>query len=163
MYLWICLYVYWHKLLVLHSVAVCNVSVQYTLKWAIKTWNFGEYQWCNQKWTIQRNWTHGTQNKTKTQHNMCWTPLYYEKHCCLNIMKCNVWTLSLALKNVSAIWWHQFHWWNNQRKPPTSQILLIWNIFKKCVSFKTYLIIYVKPFFNWNRQYSCSHGGHTLT
>jgi hypothetical protein len=36
------------------------------------------------KWKIQRNWQHGEQhtkkNKTKTQHNMCWTPLYGNKH-----------------------------------------------------------------------------------
>jgi hypothetical protein len=38
----------------------------------------------NQKWIIQRNRQHRVhktqdkdkQNKTKTQHNMCWTPLY---------------------------------------------------------------------------------------
>jgi len=34
--------------------------------------------------TVQRNWQHRTQktktNKTKTQHNMCWTPLYWNKH-----------------------------------------------------------------------------------
>jgi len=34
----------------------------------------------NQERTIQRNWqnwVHKTKiNKTKTQHNMCWTPLY---------------------------------------------------------------------------------------
>jgi len=23
---------------------------------------------------------YGTQDKTKTQHNMCWTPLYADKH-----------------------------------------------------------------------------------
>jgi len=33
----------------------------------------------NQKWTIQRNWQHRV-HKTKTQHNMCWTPLYASKH-----------------------------------------------------------------------------------
>ena len=43
--------------------------------------NVREYQRCNQKWTIQRNWQHRTHktNKTKTQHNMCWTPLYARK------------------------------------------------------------------------------------
>jgi len=34
----------------------------------------------NQQWTIQRNWKHRVQktktNKTKTQHNICWAPLY---------------------------------------------------------------------------------------
>jgi hypothetical protein len=34
----------------------------------------------NQEWTIRRNWQHRVhktkKNKTKTQHNMCWTPLY---------------------------------------------------------------------------------------
>ena len=38
----------------------------------------------NQQWTIQRNWKHRVQktktNKTKTQHNMCWGPLYANKH-----------------------------------------------------------------------------------
>ena len=33
--------------------------------------------------TIQRNWQHRVhktkKNKTKTQHNMCWTPLYENK------------------------------------------------------------------------------------
>jgi len=33
----------------------------------------------NQKWTIKRNWQHRVhmtkKNKTKTQCNMCWTPL----------------------------------------------------------------------------------------
>jgi len=42
-----------------------------------------EYRRDNQKWTIQRNWqyrSHKTKtNKTKTQHNMCWTPLYANK------------------------------------------------------------------------------------
>ena len=36
------------------------------------------------KWTIQRNWQHRVYktktNKTKTQHNICWTPLYANKH-----------------------------------------------------------------------------------
>jgi hypothetical protein len=31
------------------------------------------------KWIIQKNWQHSVhktrKNKTKTQHNMCWTPL----------------------------------------------------------------------------------------
>jgi hypothetical protein len=35
------------------------------------------------EWTIQRNWQHGVHktktNKAKTQHNMCWTPLYANK------------------------------------------------------------------------------------
>ena len=34
----------------------------------------------NQKMTLKRNWPHWVhktkKNKTKTQHNMCWTPLY---------------------------------------------------------------------------------------
>jgi hypothetical protein len=38
----------------------------------------------NTKWTIQRNWQHRDHktktNKTKTQHNMWWTPLYVSKH-----------------------------------------------------------------------------------
>ena len=36
------------------------------------------------KWTTQRNWQHMVhitkKKKTKTQHNMCWTPLYANKH-----------------------------------------------------------------------------------
>ena len=46
--------------------------------------NVREYRKGNQKWTIQRNWQHRVhktkKNKTKTQHNMCWTPLYANKH-----------------------------------------------------------------------------------
>jgi hypothetical protein len=43
-----------------------------------------EYRSGNLKWTIQRNWQHKVhktkKNKAKTQHNMCWTPLYASKH-----------------------------------------------------------------------------------
>ena len=43
-----------------------------------------EYRRGNRKWTIQRNWQHSVHkmktNKTKTQHNMCWTSLYASKH-----------------------------------------------------------------------------------
>jgi hypothetical protein len=46
--------------------------------------NSREYRRANQKWTIHRNWQHGVHkpktNKTKTQHNMCWTPLRTHKH-----------------------------------------------------------------------------------
>ena len=48
--------------------------------------NFRENRGGNQEWTIQRNWqhwVHKTQDegkKTKTQHNMCWTPLYENKN-----------------------------------------------------------------------------------
>ena len=38
----------------------------------------------NQKWTIKINWQQMVhkmkKNKTKTQHNMCWTPLCINKH-----------------------------------------------------------------------------------
>jgi hypothetical protein len=38
----------------------------------------------NQKWTTQGNWQHRPhkmkKNKSKTQHNMCWTPLHANKH-----------------------------------------------------------------------------------
>jgi len=38
----------------------------------------------NQQWTFQRNWQHWVHktktNKTKTQHNICWTPLYANKY-----------------------------------------------------------------------------------
>jgi hypothetical protein len=48
------------------------------------TINVREYRMGNQQWTIQRNWQHRvhktTTNKTKTLHNMCWTPLYVNKH-----------------------------------------------------------------------------------
>ena len=46
--------------------------------------NVREYRRGNPKRTIQRNWQHRVHktkiNKTKTQHNMCWTPLYANKH-----------------------------------------------------------------------------------
>jgi hypothetical protein len=46
--------------------------------------NVREYRRGNQKRTIQRNWQHRVhktkKNKTKTQHNMCWTPLCTNKH-----------------------------------------------------------------------------------
>ena len=45
--------------------------------------NVREYPRGNKKRTIQRNWQHKVHktmnNKTKTQHNMCWTPLYANK------------------------------------------------------------------------------------
>jgi hypothetical protein len=54
----------------------------YLASWYIIHWryiNIREYRRCNQKWTIQRKWQdreHKTStNKTKTQNNMCWTPL----------------------------------------------------------------------------------------
>jgi len=46
--------------------------------------NVREYRRGNKKMTIQRNWQHRAHktktNKTKTQQNMCWTPLYSNKH-----------------------------------------------------------------------------------
>jgi hypothetical protein len=46
--------------------------------------NVREQRRANQKWTIHRNWQHGVHktktNKTRTQHNMCWTPLCANKH-----------------------------------------------------------------------------------
>ena len=46
--------------------------------------NVRKYSKGQSKWTIQRNWQHSVHktkiNKTKTQHNMCWTPLYANKH-----------------------------------------------------------------------------------
>ena len=46
--------------------------------------NVREYRRGNQKRTIQRNWQHRVhktkKNKTKTHHNMCWTPLCANKH-----------------------------------------------------------------------------------
>ena len=37
----------------------------------------------NQKWTIQRNWQLRCtkRRQRKTQHNVCWTPLYANKLC----------------------------------------------------------------------------------
>ena len=34
----------------------------------------------NTEWTIKNRQDEEKQNKTKTQHNMCWTPLYTNKH-----------------------------------------------------------------------------------
>jgi ferredoxin-like protein FixX len=49
-----------------------------------KKLNVREYRRDNQKRIIQRNWQHRVhktkKNKTKTQHNMCWTTLYTNKH-----------------------------------------------------------------------------------
>jgi len=43
-----------------------------------------EYGRGNQKRTTQRNWQHMVhktkKTKTKTQHNICWTPLCANKH-----------------------------------------------------------------------------------
>ena len=42
--------------------------------------NVREYRRGNQKGAIQRNWKHRAhktkKNRTKTQHNMCWAPLF---------------------------------------------------------------------------------------
>ena len=46
--------------------------------------NVREYRRGIQKLNVQRNWQHriykAKTNKTKTQHNMCWTPLCANKH-----------------------------------------------------------------------------------
>ena len=46
--------------------------------------NVREQRRANQKWTIHKNCQHRVHktktNKTRTQHNMCWTPLYTNKH-----------------------------------------------------------------------------------
>ena len=48
--------------------------------------NVKEFQRGNQKWTIYRTGNTGhiqckaTKSKTKTQHNMYWTPLYVNKN-----------------------------------------------------------------------------------
>jgi len=51
--------------------------------------NVREYRKCNQECTTQRNWLHWVhtkktrrrqKKKQKTQHNMCWTPLFTNKH-----------------------------------------------------------------------------------
>ena len=49
----------------------------------LATWGTQDEE--NKTKTIQRNWQHRIHNKTKTnktktQHNMCWTPLYTNKH-----------------------------------------------------------------------------------
>ena len=41
---------------------------------AIKNGQSRKNRRCNQEWTIQRN------SQQKTQYNMCWTPLYANKH-----------------------------------------------------------------------------------
>ena len=57
---------------------VIEMSILYMLV------NVRKYRRGNQKWTIQRNWQHRVhhtkKNKTKTQHNMRWTPLCANKH-----------------------------------------------------------------------------------
>jgi len=59
---------YWH----------CFVSV------VLDKINVREYRRVDKKWTIQRNWQHRihktSKSKTKTQHNMCWTPVCAKKH-----------------------------------------------------------------------------------
>jgi hypothetical protein len=56
--------------------AAVPVNISYT--------NFREYRRGNQKWTMQGNWQHMVHktktDKTNTQHIMCWTPLYANKH-----------------------------------------------------------------------------------
>jgi hypothetical protein len=46
--------------------------------------NVREYRRGNKKWPIQRNWQHRVQktkiNKAKSQHNICWIPLFTNKH-----------------------------------------------------------------------------------
>ena len=52
--------------------------------------NFREYRRGNQKWTIQRNCQHRVHktntNKTTTQHNMCWTPVYSFNEVCIECL-----------------------------------------------------------------------------
>jgi len=61
-----------------------ELSVQVgILFYRTKPINVGEDRRVNEKRTIQRNWQHRVhktkRKKTKTQHNMCWTPLYVNK------------------------------------------------------------------------------------
>jgi len=53
-------------------------------KFTLSVINIREYRRGSQKWTIQRNRQHKVhetkKNKTKTQHNMCWTPLFATNH-----------------------------------------------------------------------------------
>jgi hypothetical protein len=64
--------------------ARCFISLRGEI-WAHRTsLNIWEYRRGNNKWTIQRDWQHRVhkkhdEDKTKTQHNMCWTPLYGSK------------------------------------------------------------------------------------
>ena len=75
----------------LHRIGYVRVLVYLTSEGLYWIWrppyqqiNFGEYQRGNQKRTIQRNRKQrvheAKKHKTKTQHNMCWTPLYAAKH-----------------------------------------------------------------------------------
>jgi len=54
------------------------------VKWRKQEINVREYRRGNQQWIIQRNWKHWVhktkKHKTKTQRNMCWTPLYANEH-----------------------------------------------------------------------------------
>ena len=45
--------------------------------WLIK---IREFQRGNQKWTIQRNWQHREHKDEEKQQNMCWIPLFTNKH-----------------------------------------------------------------------------------
>jgi hypothetical protein len=60
----------------IYPVSGCFDTIQYI--------HVTEYRNGNQKWPIQKNWqdmiNKTKKNKTKTQHNMSWTPLYANKH-----------------------------------------------------------------------------------
>ena len=64
--------------------------------------NVRGYRRGNQKCTIKRNWQHRVQRrrKTKTQHNMCWTPLC-----------ANCWHFTLSKLYPAPIKWMTFGWW----------------------------------------------------
>ena len=61
-----------------------NISVKWPAIITILYINAREYRSDNEKWTFQRTQQHRThktkKNKTKTKHNMYWTPLYVNKH-----------------------------------------------------------------------------------
>jgi len=64
-----------------HDKAMVSKREKYMYKHRISD---REYRRGNQTWTTQRNWQHrvhkAKKNKTKTQHNMRWTPLSAKKH-----------------------------------------------------------------------------------
>ena len=77
MFLHICLSLYCMQVSMLD---IFKCQEKFEAKMSCHYINAREYRRGNQSWTIQRNWQHRVQKtknfKAKTQHNMCWTPLY---------------------------------------------------------------------------------------
>ena len=65
------------------GIQTCHMLVQVILH-RLSLIDVRKYRSGNQKGTIQRNWQlrvhKAKKNKTKTQQNICWTPLYASKH-----------------------------------------------------------------------------------